>query len=341
MQSKEFKIIGWGLAGAALSWHLFEKGCRITVYDSGENHSSRVAVGLMNPIVFRRLTMSWQADILWPFAHEYYRNVERECDEDFFEMHQLARILASTEEQNDWMSLSGNPDYGKFMGGIEKLGEEKIKHPYGVGIVEKVGRLKVSKYLDVLKKHLIDRGVKFEGSYKLEGVSAESEQTIFCTGHHLKDNPYFKYLPLNGTQGETITVRSETLNLNKIINKKIFILPITDNEFKVGATYNWRLKEPKTTEEGRADLLENLKKFIDTDFEVVDQEAGVRPTVPDRRPLIGTHPEKKNLHLFNGLGSKGVMVSPFYAAEMTDYLINGKSLSDEVNIQRFEKHYNA
>ncbi len=41
--------------------------------------------------------------------------------------------------------------------------------------------------------------------------------------------------------------------------------------------------------------------------------AGVRPTVKDRRPLIGTHPMHSQLHVLNGLGTRGVMLGPAMA----------------------------
>ena len=64
--------------------------------------------------------------------------------------------------------------------------------------------------------------------------------------------------------------------------------------------------------------------------------AGVRPTVSDRRPLLGTHPSQKNAHIFNGLGTKGVMIAPYYSAHLINHLIDGVELEKEVDIGRFE-----
>jgi hypothetical protein len=35
--------------------------------------------------------------------------------------------------------------------------------------------------------------------------------------------------------------------------------------------------------------------------------AGVRPTVKDRRPLVGTHAEYSAIHILNGLGTREVL----------------------------------
>ncbi len=43
------------------------------------------------------------------------------------------------------------------------------------------------------------------------------------------------------------------------------------------------------------ELLTKLKTFLKCDFEVIDQFAGVRPTVIDRRPLAGVHKDFKSM----------------------------------------------
>ena len=67
----------------------------------------------------------------------------------------------------------------------------------------------------------------------------------------------------------------------------------------------------------------------------MEHKAGVRPTVSDRRPLIGLHPENKQLAVFNGMGTKGVMIAPYFADQLVNLLLNNKSLSEEVDITRF------
>jgi hypothetical protein len=68
-------IIGWGLAGATLAWQLHFRNQKFVVHDSGKNYSTRVAAGLVNPIVFKRLTKSWNADLLMPYSVEFYQKI--------------------------------------------------------------------------------------------------------------------------------------------------------------------------------------------------------------------------------------------------------------------------
>jgi glycine/D-amino acid oxidase-like deaminating enzyme len=48
-------------------------------------------------------------------------------------------------------------------------------------------------------------------------------------------------------------------------------------------------------------------EFYPHPFEIKDINFGFSPTVKDRRPIIGRHPEHHNLYVFNGLGARGIL----------------------------------
>ena len=336
---KEFVVIGWGLAGATLCWHLHQRGCKITVYDNLKNHSSRIAAGLANPVVFRRLTKSWQADTLLPYAKSFYREIENSTKSEVFKNEAIGRILASVEEQNNWSSLQGDERFKDHLGDIYEIENKHIKAPFGVGPVVTAGRLDVNTFLDVLKTYLQQKGVTFVNRpFRAKQVD-EQNHYIYCSGYLIRQNIFFPHLRFKGTHGDILTIKAPDLKLDRIINKNIFILPVKGDLYTVGATYNWEMKEPEPTEEGKKELIEKLKAVTDVNFEVVSQKAGIRPTVPDRRPLLGRHPRKSNLYVFGGLGTKGVMIAPYYARVMSEYLIDQKPLPEEVDVKRFEKEY--
>ncbi len=115
----------------------------------------------------------------------------------------------------------------------------------------------------------------------------------------------------------------------------MFVLPIGNSLYKVGATFNWKDKTSKPSKEGKEELINKLKKVIDVDYTIVDQSAGVRPTVKDRRPLVGVHPEYKQLVILNGLGTRGVMIAPTVAKNLFNHIENEETLDEEININRF------
>ena len=116
------------------------------------------------------------------------------------------------------------------------------------------------------------------------------------------------------------------------INLNLFV---GNNIYKVGATYNWKDKTDTPTEEAKEELLKKLQSLLDHPFELIGHQAGVRPTTKDRRPIIGTHPKHQNLHVFNGLGTKGVMIAPYFVDQFCDFLEGKSQLDKEVDLNRF------
>ncbi|HTG65403.1 MAG TPA: FAD-dependent oxidoreductase, partial [Flavobacterium sp.] len=135
---------------------------------------------------------------------------------------------------------------------------------------------------------------------------------------------------------EHFIIKAPGLDLDVIVNTSVFILPLGDGLFKVGATYNWKDKTDLPTEEGKQELIERIREIINCEFEIVEHFAGVRPTVRDRRPLVGTHSNYKSVHILNGLGTRGVMLGPAMAKELFDSVENGIPLQKEIDIKRFE-----
>ena len=157
---------------------------------------------------------------------------------------------------------------------------------------------------------------------------------VFCEGYQSKSNPWFSYLPVDATKGETLTVESNDLSCEESYNRKCFSLPLGENRFRVGATYVWHTANTELTEEGKTLLLDNLSYLTDQPVTVVDHMAGIRPTTRDRRPFMGRHPQFNKLAVFNGLGAKGYMMAPLLAKELADHLINGKEIDKECRVER-------
>ena len=163
----------------------------------------------------------------------------------------------------------------------------------------------------------------------------QAKNIIFAEGFGLHTNPFFNDLPLDGTKGELVIIKAPQLDLDVIVNTSIFILPLENDLFKVGATYNWKDKTDLPTEAGKTELVDRIKEIISCDFEIAAHFAGVRPTVKDRRPLVGTHQKHKTIHILNGLGTRGVMLGPAMAKALFENIEQQIPLNKEIDINRF------
>ncbi len=339
MFKTHFTIIGWGLAGTTLAWNFYFNGIPFSVYDSTKNFSTKTAAGVVNPIVFKRLTKSWKADLLMPYAKQFYQKIEKELNQNIITPKHIYKIFNSFEDENNWMVKQSDERFNNYLMPIKSdFKINNIYAPFGYGEVKTFGNLDTVKFLELSKLFFKSKNIIFNDEVFDYDTISKTNNYVFCEGYDVVNNPFFNYLPLKPTHGDTLIIKTKQLQFKDIINKNMFIMHIKDELFKVGATYNWELKEPLCTEKGKDELIEKLNQFVDFDYEIISQQAGIRPTVKDRRPLIGTHPKHKHLHIFNGLGTKGVMIAPYYSNQLIKYFNGQQELDKEINITRYNKY---
>jgi glycine oxidase len=350
----DYIIVGRGIAGTMLSYFLLKENKKVLVIDTpGSSTSTYVAPGVLNPITGRRMVKSWMVDTLLPFAVQTYSALEELVDKKIFYPRNLLRFFPTLVEKGDALKKKNDPQTSAY---IEKIYDELIIK----GITESAEggcEITASGYVDtvVLLKYfgeyLKKNGALTEENFDYSDLEIIDDKTIrwkdieagkiiFCEGYKVISNPFFGHLPLAPTKGELLTIHAPELETDKIINKGIAIIPVGNNIFKVGATNEWAYETEGITEKNREELVSKLNKIITVPYQILQQQAGIRPTVKDRRPLIGLHPEHKNIGLFNGLGTKGMMLAPYLAKHFVDVLEKGEELMKEVDIMRFwdEKH---
>jgi glycine/D-amino acid oxidase-like deaminating enzyme len=147
----------------------------------------------------------------------------------------------------------------------------------------------------------------------------------------------FSWLPIKPLKGETLLITMPPVD--RIYNRGVYIVPGNlSGTYTVGATYDFDLR-PEATARGRTELEARLKELIRLPYEVINQNWGIRPTTPDRRLLLGPHPLHKHRIIFNGLGTKGVSLAPYFSGQLAAWLEGESEITPEVNIGRFKSLY--
>lgn len=346
MKKVDFIVVGCGLAGIAFCEELRAHKKSFLVFDDASQDSSSVAVGLYNPVVLKRFTEVWKAKELLHLALPKYEALEELLKVKLDYSLPVYRKFSSIEEQNLWFTAADKPALESFLSiQIKKNTNPSIKAPYGFGEVLQTGRIDtntlVKHYRDYLENHnsLIKKPFNFNDLILQDDSviynDIITDQIVFAEGFGMQNNPYFKHLPLNVVKGEIILINAPDLKIDFVLKSSVFIAPIGNNLYFVGATYNWKDKTNVKTKEGREELENKLKTIITCEYEVINQFAGVRPTVKDRRPLVGVHSKYKNVFVLNGLGTRGVMNAPYLAKQLYDFIQNKSPLNKEINIERF------
>ena len=347
----DYMLVGQGLAGTVLARVLLKQGKRIHVIDDADfSNSSKVSGGMYNPIVFKRLTKSWMADALVPFAEAFYQALETDLGQVFLKKKQLIKLFTEAPEHAFWKKKSGEAGFEHFLSLDAPDFTGMFKGEAGAGVVRLAGNVDIVGLLKAFRHYLLELDLLDQARFQFEllglhGSSVTYKQVrakkiIFCEGYKAASNPFFQGLPFKLTKGETLIIRIPSLQygLNgqgDVITKGVFILPLGNCLYKVGATYNWADLDETPTDTGKQQLLEKLNKVLLVPYEVVSQEAGVRPTVSDRRPLIGLHPAQPLLGFFNGMGTKGTLLAPYFAQHFSNFLDGTEALNKEVDINRY------
>lgn len=341
-------IVGGGLSGVCLAHELTNKKCDVKLLDSGVNHSSAVAAGMINPMTFRKMVKTWMGDELIPFLIAFYKDLEQKTGERFFFERTIRRAFSTAHERKLWLEKEKDPDYLNYIYPLD----DSSKQPYviadfGTGIVKSPGYVDSKLFLKANHNYLLSLGVLELSSFNFDAFDANTltysgikyDKIIFAEGYHGKDNPYFNYLPLELVKGEVLSLKINNIDPSEIVNRKCFVLPTHDGEFKLGATFTWKTPDLIPTQDAREELLSQYSDLLKKDYELIEHEVGIRPTVSDRRPLIGAHPEHSGLFIFNGMGTKGYMIAPYFSRHFANHLIDHSPLLDEVNILRFQKKF--
>ncbi|MEO8588181.1 MAG: FAD-dependent oxidoreductase [Flavobacteriales bacterium] len=333
-------IIGQGLAGTVLSETLVRRGLRVMMFDTPrDGRASWVANGIVNPIVLRRTVLTWRASEMLAVAGAFYRELELRYDTTFWHPLPLVELFPTAQEAGIWQLRMKDPELARFLGRgpINDPALAELPQPYGYGVVQRSAWLDVKALLLAHRERWLAAGgleeravtedavVRRPDGVELHGRYAQL--LIACTG------PFATVPGLTPVRGEGLTVRIPGFISRAMVHRGVFILPLGDERYYVGATFAWDDVWSGPTAEGKRSLLDRLERVVKVPIEVLEHWAGVRPAAKDRRPILGrTAPHEAVL---NGLGSRGVMLSPWCAQHLAEHVLDGSPIDPEVDVARF------
>jgi glycine/D-amino acid oxidase-like deaminating enzyme len=344
----DYLVVGFGLAGVSFVEQLRNHNKSFVVISEEDKSSSVVAGGMYNPVILKRFTSPWNALPQLEYAIPFYEAIETRLNISVLNPLPVLRVFNAIEEQNNWLIASDKPNLEPFLSTrFQTNTNTSIQADCDFGEVKQAGRLNVAKLLTTYRSGLISNQHYFNEQFDYNAIKIKSDhivyknhkakQLVFAEGFGMLQNPYFNYLPLNGTKGEVLIIESKELEVSSIIKSSVFVIPLDkENHYLIGATYHWTDKSWESTLEAKAELLGKLNELINCEYKVVGQLAGIRPTVKDRRPLVGQHPIHKNLYVLNGLGTRGVMVAPTVSHQLYAMIEENIPLESEINCTRFD-----
>jgi glycine/D-amino acid oxidase-like deaminating enzyme len=350
MKEVDLLIVGQGIAGINLSFLAKEKGLKcIHFHMPMLGEATKVAAGLINPITGRRFVKSWNIDAILPYAVRHYEKMEKDFGEIFLDRINILRTFKTVADENAWLAKSADPFLAEFL--LEKLAfnkeayAQKLKMPKLMGELKDCLRVRLTSIQEYYLKKLKEDGslieekfdqkeITFDGSHILYR-DIKAKNIIFAEGWRSMYNPLWEEIPFAPAKGELFIISAPNLKLNSAFKNTMFITPLGDDNYWTGATYEWQNYDPSPTEKMESRLLEMLENTLLSPYEIVAHLTGIRPSSKDRRPIIGPHKAHKNVFLFNGMGTKGSSLSPYYADKLLENIISQAEIPHNVSINRY------
>lgn len=361
-------VIGQGLAGTLTGYRLERAGHTVHYADAPEQTAaSSVAAGIVNPITGRRFVKSWRIDELLPAARTLYTGLEKELGIRLWYEQPLIRTLYNRGDLNDWQARSADPGYPEYMDDQPAVGNiPSLTAPvFAYAGVRNAARVDVAGLVSAFREKLVreDRFQEQEFDYSRlpaylsswvggarrqstgrnragarEGTTSKDtyDHIICCEGWRARFNPWFNYLPHGGNKGEVLIVKTKAPLLDRMFKHRVFLVPLANGTYWVGATSENRFTDDSPTPANRKFLADRLAEILTgTEYDIVGHQSAVRPTVKDRRMFIGPHPEITGLWILNGLGTKGASLAPLGSQWLVEAILEGKEIPAEVDIRRF------
>ncbi len=345
--SYDLVVVGAGLAGSILACKLILAGLQtVVVSDPLKPAASRAAAGLINPVTGQRMVLQDNIEALLGSAEAFYQEMERRFGITLLHQREMLRIFQSEKERSAWQKRLNDPHYTPYMDN-HLSDDPAIRAGLGGFFQFYTGNLDTNLLLDTLHGWFRQQGILIEKPFSHDQLTVEANlslwqsvevgKVIFCEGWRGQENPWFKWLPFQPAKGEILTLESDSEVPDKIINRGKWLLPVDQHHFKFGATYERQKIDELPTDSGKDSLLHDLNEmFVETPtLRVTDHIAGVRPGTKDKHPFLGFHHQYPSLGIFNGFGSKGSLLIPWYAETLISHMSQNAPLPLQADIGRF------
>ncbi|SHK91023.1 NAD(P)/FAD-dependent oxidoreductase [Chryseobacterium polytrichastri] len=343
MENVDYIIVGDGYAGLFFAHQLIKNKKSFVLFSEGKKSASQVSAGIINPVVLKKFTTFWKAQEQIDFLKNALGEIESYTGKNYLIEDPIHRVFHDENEQNLWLKKSKNEDLQYFLNDDFKH-LEIVNNPFNTGKVNQSARLDVNNFFADLftyfahHSHLIKEKFDYSQLNTIESIykNISYKNILFCEGMGVKDNPFFSDIAVIPNKGHHIKVRlSKPIPENITIKKKHFLFPTHNGLFFYGGTYDREQLHHHIDDSAVEQLVKGLSEVYPYDFEVAEVNFGFRPTVKDRRPIIGRHHQNKNLYVFNGLGARGILNGCYFSRSLFEFIENDIPLDEEIDLKRF------
>ncbi|QGH33683.1 FAD-dependent oxidoreductase [Gracilibacillus salitolerans] len=328
-----YTVIGGGIAGASIAYHLAKTGNSVTVFDRSDNgQATSASAGIICPWVSQRRNKKWYR--LVQEGARYYPDFIQELEETTKQATGYKRsgaiCLFKDEriQQLAYERISAKQDGSPEMGDVRKLTKAEVKemHPhltdsYPAVFVEGGGQIRGESLLSALKEGIHLHG----GKWIQQDLNPEEEKgtVIYTAGAWAGE--YYDVPLVRHQRAELLHLKLEDESHSKETPVvmglgPMYIVGTDSNQFAIGTTHeDTEDFSIAPSRENQQYLYNEAKRYFpETTIRNQFMAVGLRPFTRDSLPYIGWTDD----HVFavNGLGSSGLTAGPVIGREVAAYL---------------------
>lgn len=342
MEQIDYIIVGGGFAGFFLAHQLQKEKLSFVIFNGRQISGSHISAGVCNPVILKRFSTFWKSKEQMDYLETIFSEIESYTGKNYIINEPVARIFHDEVEKKQWLKNSNKVELEPFLDN-DFITLDSVENPLASGIVKNSCRIDVENFFIDMFQYYDEKGVLINESFDHTSINTgdstykdlQFRKIVFCEGIHTKDNLYFDTIPVLPNKGHCLEVNIDEPIDPYIVKKKHFLFSLSKGRFYYGGTYDRFDQTDAINEEFVNELETGLQAFYKGNYSINKVKTAFRATVDDRRPILGTHPEFTNLHIFNGLGARGVLNGTFFSKVMIDYLENGIDLDPDIDVKRF------
>jgi len=349
-------IVGGGVIGLSIGWHLTKLGAKVCLFEKERvgSGASSAAAGMITPVSEVRFGEEKLLELFLESLHSYPSFIsEIEKTSGIATDFQTSGSLMIAIDKDDEAELTRLYDYQKELGlNATLLTPEQIIHREPLLSHQCVAGIQAPDELFLdnklliasLKKAFIKNGGQLFENKLVESVKIEKgevraimaggsflpvSQLIVASGlgSKIKGLPDHLALPIRPVKGQALELknnqpRSLSRAVRTVHRYPIYLVPRCDGRIVVGATSEEMGTDTNVTGGAILDLLYGAWKVLPSSYDMTltNTWAGLRPTSVDHSPIIGPT-DVEGLFVAMGMYRHGILLTPIIGKLIAELVV--------------------